>query len=611
MNCPRCQNQILIPGEKKSKASDQADDLLIDLDSNEDIFASSNSDNTASEPNSEPIADSESVDEASDEIRLADESSESLRIEDDPSPIEFDSTMVAENSEAQADDDLGDLLAAPEVKPIEEAPDAFEVDEDRPLEIEGVTPADGQFSIECHLCGSLLYGRVSQVGTKIKCHDCHSMVEVPKPKVEPTPIEPQRQAKDESEDDGYRLSEPVKLEPLDTTFDITLGEIDYEDDDFFEKRRQMEAREAGSESSELNLAPESEIDQPIKVEPIQESPAQKPERFKGHPDQRSYRPSESSHSEDAGTGYELAPPDDKPKGRKPPADPGTRPVSDSVKKEKQPKASPSVESEPRKTKPRPDEPLDYPSPFSDLPRWLVQISHPLRDGGGLLRIGLAAALMGLCYLLILTGLAYFAEDSKTIDKFVGFIIVSMGGVPLALVLFTVGVYANSVIRVAMEGRGTLAEWPDFSIADWISQFVFVGTSFWISAFPGVVFGTLLSIVGQNSIWLFVCMILSSLFLAPIILSSVVFNESPAAVFTPGVMKSFAPMKNRWIRFMAFAFATGVLLALSVVLLSFLVTGPRPAAFLVAAFQVAVLFCYWWTLGDHVGHVVRWLVDQSE
>lgn len=611
MNCPRCQSQILIPGEKPSDGTDKSNDLLIDLDSNDDIFDSSNSSQNTSEPESQTSSDSAGTDEGLEELRLADDTSDPLLIEDDQSPVDFDSTMIAQKPDGEAEDDLGDLLSNPELKPIEEAPDVFEVDENRPLEIEGVTPADGQFSIECQLCGSLLYGRVSQVGTKIKCHDCHSMVEVPEPKVEPTPVDPLIETADDSEDAGYRLSDPVKLEPLDTTFDMTLGEIDYQDDDFFEKKRQIEGNEIDAESPDIGLAPVSEVDQPMKVEPIEKPTNPKPQRFKGQPDDKSNLRPRSKQAEDVTTDYQLAPQTDSPT-----VEPGLRGKdasgdSNSGRVEKAKKTPEATEKNTGKANPRSEEPLDYPTPVSDLPNWLFQASRPLRDGGGLVRIGLATALIGVCYLLILFGCGYFTEDSKLIEKFVGFIIISLGGVPLALVLFAVGVYSNSVIRVSMEGRGTLAEWPDFSIGDWIGQFVFVGTSFWISAFPGVVFGTLLSIVGQSPVWLFMSMIMSSLFLTPVILSSVIFNESPAAVFTPAIFQSFTIMKNRWIRFLGFALITGTLLALSVVVLSLLVNGPRLAAFVVAAVQVALLFCYWWTLGDHVGHVVRWLGKQSE
>ena len=70
------------------------------------------------------------------------------------------------------------------------------------------------------------------------------------------------------------------------------------------------------------------------------------------------------------------------------------------------------------------------------------------------------------------------------------------------------------------------------------------------------------------------------------------------------------MKNRWLRFLGFALAVGLLLSLSIVMLSFLVLGMRPLAFFIAAVQVSALFTYWWVLGKHLGHVVRWLSSDS-
>lgn len=39
-----------------------------------------------------------------------------------------------------------------------------------------------EFRINCYLCGSLLYARVDQIGTKIQCPDCHAQNEVHTPK---------------------------------------------------------------------------------------------------------------------------------------------------------------------------------------------------------------------------------------------------------------------------------------------------------------------------------------------------------------------------------------------------------------------------------------------
>lgn len=48
-------------------------------------------------------------------------------------------------------------------------------------------PASGkpaEFRLNCYLCGSLLYARVDQIGSKIKCPDCHAENEVRKPKAQ-------------------------------------------------------------------------------------------------------------------------------------------------------------------------------------------------------------------------------------------------------------------------------------------------------------------------------------------------------------------------------------------------------------------------------------------
>lgn len=39
-----------------------------------------------------------------------------------------------------------------------------------------------EFRLHCYLCGSLLYARLDQVGTTIKCHDCHAANEVKPPR---------------------------------------------------------------------------------------------------------------------------------------------------------------------------------------------------------------------------------------------------------------------------------------------------------------------------------------------------------------------------------------------------------------------------------------------
>ncbi|MDG2013464.1 MAG: hypothetical protein P8J33_08165 [Pirellulaceae bacterium] len=604
IGCPRCQNEILVPGAKPGLSPESSVDDLIDLDSSESPLSEGVSD---IRPISDPFTAPDKADDFG-EFKLAADPEDG----NTDAELEFNQDLVEQSAE-DSGDDFGELISNPETKFIQEAPDAFEVDDNKPLEVAGVTPADGQFGVVCHLCGSLLYGRVSQVGTKIKCHDCHSMVEVPQPKVDPTPVAEEQVETETDEDAGYRLSEPVDLQPLETTFDISLGEIDYEDDEFFEKRRQATEQateqtpdplEEGAAVREFELIPE--IDRPISVELPTEKPAPNKERFKGQPAKQ--EPKINDEDE-----YNLLPVPEKSSGATSAWGTQSTNISEpvSIDQEKVPPVKSPQEKRRQPKKKSPAEPLqqshsDIPSPFSDFSDWLKNVLAPVKDRNGLLRIALATGVMGVCYWLILGGCANFTEDSKTIEKFVGFAFVAMGGVPLCLTLFVLGVYSNSVIRVAMEGRGTLAEWPDFSIADWISQFVFVGTSFWIAAVPGVIIGTLLSLITQNSLLLFCCIILSALTLTPFILASVVFNGSPAAVMTTAVFQSFQVMQNRWLRFFGFALAVGLWLSLSIVALSFLVAGPRLLVFVIAALQVSALLSYWWVLGDHIGQIVRWL-----
>ena len=616
IRCPRCQTEILVPGAKPTSPSEPSVEDLIDLESDENPLLE---DVSSIPPSNEaPVASDKTdvLEDWPDELRLAADPEDEQSEDHAEAALDFDQDSVDQTAE-DSDDDLGELISNPETKLVVETENAFEVDENSPLEVAGVTPADGQFGVVCQLCGSLLYGRVSQVGTKIKCHDCHSMVEVPQPKVKPTPVSKEPVETPKDEDAGYRLSEPVDLQPLDTTFDITLGEIDYEDDEFFEQLRQADEQadalanaSLANEDSEKNIPG---IDQAISVELPAEVPVPKKERFKGQPVER-------DSEDDDDDEYNLLPVPEKSSPGAVAWGPQTSNISEplsidekkkpQVEKESPKKREPEKQSSPKSNQPSQSDSEDIPSPFIGLGDWLKEAVFPLKDKNGLLKIGLATVLIGCCYLLILGGCASFTEESKTIEKFVGFVFVAMGGVPLCLTLFVMGVYSNSVIRIGMEDQGTLAEWPDFSIADWISQFVFVGTSFWISAVPGVILGTLFSLITQSSFWLYSGIIFSTLTLTPFVLASVVFNGSPAAVLTPAVFQSFQVMKNRWLRFLGFALAVGLLLSLSIVVLSFLVLGMRPLAFFIAAVQVSALFTYWWVLGKHLGHVVRWLSSDS-
>ncbi len=616
IGCPRCQQEIKLPGSPSGNTASSTDADWLSLD--DDIL------DTATSQEATATTDSGSVDEPRRVNANRQEPADDLQLAEDPllspgrtappeSLTDGPATLPADFPAAGQDDDLGDLIGTPDTVPLEFVSDPFEIDAYANLEIEGVTPADGQFPVVCHLCGSLLYARVSQVGTQIKCHDCHSLVNVPPPTVEPTPV---LSVEAEVDDDGgYRLSEPEDLQPIDTTFDITLGEIDYDDADFFEKRRERE-HEATTPDPDASDTTQSSNTTDFGSRENRGTAATGP-RTGNRPSASGKRlPPEGDVEAD----YRMQPVTGKPQPKQRPplhSVSTTTNISDPVSIEP---TRPKREKRSQKTYPSKSPaagqgmagqpPADYPGLLDRLGVWAVRALKPLRDFQGLIRIGIATAIIGASYWLILLGFSYFGPEFNAMQKFGGFALVALGGVPLLITLFFLGVVANAMIGMAMEQSETLGDWPEFSLADWFSQFIYVGTSFWLAGFPGVIMGTLLALVTGNSFWLFSLLLISSLTLAPLVLSSVVFHESPAALISPEVFQAFGPLRNRWWRFLLAAFGISLLLIASIWILSLCVGGWGFLAFFVSAFQVALLFVYWWILGDHVGNVVRWMTASA-
>ncbi len=663
ISCPRCQNAILVPGNKPAAKNDVTVDDLIDID--DDIMnpTPKSSESDGSEIVAKMI-DEPSVDEAIAVTPDAVELPSDLQLAPDVPDLEPSTTPPPEpksiDKPSDSNDDLGDLIDIPVTQPIKEDEDPFEVDPDADLVVDGVTPSDGQFGVDCHLCGSLLYARVSQVGTEIKCHDCYSLVKVPKPKTKPQPIETPVQEKEESS--GYTLSDPYELEAVDTSIDISLGKIDYDDDEFFEKKRQLEGRApAATDQSKDDIVSVEEdivsIEDAIAGEDAMSSDDDDGLQLQDDPDEVAEikKPSAfdridnrvkpaASDADDDDDDYNLLPIPDKLRDAKPQGNFGSstnisNPVSiepeepASAKKTAKPKQARSKKAndhrdvaakvvpesttdggdeendsaKPEKRTSKTESGLDVDSVFGGLGTWFSNATQPVHGTMGLTRWALVTLFVGSCYFVMAYGSGLMRGDGDVnFQKFGGFLLVALGGLPLTVMLFFLGVVCNSIVRVAIEDRGSYTEWPEFTMADWLSQFIYVATSFWLAAIPGAIFGSLMMLFTTEPIWLYCIIPISSFVLAPFFLCSVIYNESPFALITADVFKTLGVMRNRWIRFLIFAFIASAMTAVLIYLIPFSI-----ACFIVAGIQILLLMMYWWTLGDLTGHVVRWLVDQAE
>ncbi|MGI9515899.1 MAG: hypothetical protein ACR2NP_02535 [Pirellulaceae bacterium] len=581
IECPRCQNKLLVPGHSPTSDQQVSVDDLIDF--NDDIM---NPGQEAVEITAQVVEEVAENVAAPGDAMVDDQKDDALAlaVEPDEKTVEIEPDDSVDDSLVdvldEPDEDLDDLLPVPDIAPpvTAENKDPFEFDDEADLRIEGITPQDNQFPIICPLCGTLIYARVSQVGTQLKCPDCYSLVDVEEPKETP---EPSEFPIAEPDDDGaFRLSEPVELPRIETTID---GDVDYDDDEFFEKLREQEQQE------------------PEAVVVVQPEPRA-----------------------DAGAGYGLAPPEedllkpqvttptfDDPAAASPP--PANQPVPGYQDAAKTVSPGPVPEDVPAQVEPEgPSHRTggksgeDIPGPFSNLGEWIGQCLTPFRDWQSLIRLTLFAIFLGVGYLIVSSGASSFTEDTNQLQKFGGFAVISFGGVFLALVLFMVGVTGNGIVRVALEQRGKMGEWPDFSLADWMSQFLYLGTSFWIAVVPGLLIGELIWLGTSNPYLMFLTAVASSLMLAPFFLASVVYNESPWQVFAPEVMGSLGALKFRWLRFFTAAFLISVLLTIS---LPGVLHGTL--GFVMALMQLSLLYIYYWMLGDITRHIVEWMSRQAE
>ena len=213
ISCSRCKHELLVPGPNL-EPTDISHDDLIDID--DDIMHGGVKLSDATPVDKKSAADAQPTDlDAGQDSRIYiadeeektasgidettvefvsqhddDDTADVVVINDDTLgevPASHEPSYKIHDSE-DLDDELLPLTPAPDPIPrdtskkADEHKDPFEVDESAALRIEGITPPERSFSTPCPLCASLVYATTSQVGQKLRCHDCHTMVPIQAPK---------------------------------------------------------------------------------------------------------------------------------------------------------------------------------------------------------------------------------------------------------------------------------------------------------------------------------------------------------------------------------------------------------------------------------------------
>ena len=111
------------------------------------------------------------------------------------------------------DDGLFDPLPATGVAPLVEQPPAVQPSPDSLSRAPSSESAESdEFAVHCPLCGTLQYAKLSQIGSTVRCADCHTpvVVRAPQPRRKPAVSA----ASKPDDDDEYRLSDVVERPPL-------------------------------------------------------------------------------------------------------------------------------------------------------------------------------------------------------------------------------------------------------------------------------------------------------------------------------------------------------------------------------------------------------------
>jgi len=166
VECPRCGGKVKLPG---ATATVNDDDQWLRLD--EDVTGP---DDLLPQAMPEPIAAKPPQPTSSENNLFNDGSLDEFMVPDLP------------NVGAMPIPNTGPLpgVLPPLSEEDLEALSGFSTSEDQlpaPVKVTRATSPDDSFRVRCPICESLSYAKISQVGKKIRCGDCHSTIMVPPP----------------------------------------------------------------------------------------------------------------------------------------------------------------------------------------------------------------------------------------------------------------------------------------------------------------------------------------------------------------------------------------------------------------------------------------------
>lgn len=397
--------------------------------------------------------------------------------------------------------------------------DPFAHDENSPLRIDEISTPEHlptQIRVKCPICESVLFAAETQIGQKIQCSDCFTMIDVRAPEKHATTNKPPL-------DRSAKVQEPDRITAFperDIEADEPIGDdygLEPAGEDLLQPRADSFSSDLMEMIQETHFAPQAP--QPL-----------------------------------APSGPEPSPPRA--------AQPGIR-KSAIASGEKGSTFLPTNESELPKVEPPPP-PLKL-VPLSEQFKWPEQFLCVFRDLGALQFVAMVATMLALGYIVIDWGTALsrfqdVAQSGVKPYQLFGFGVVMIAGAIHLIAMVLAGIMINQTVEGAAYKRNVFHP-PELDVGGLLSSFLIVGVSFWAGMLPGVVLGQLFW--GATGRWwlTYVVAFVTAFVLAPIGVLGAYYNGSAFQIVSSEVVRSIRTNTAGWIRFYSWMAAWIVLFCL--------------------------------------------------
>lgn len=517
-----------------------------------------------------------------------------------PQEIEEEFDPLLPSPQSQTDSTKAATLAAQNQGTEMTADDPFADDPNRPLRIEGLAPymdPKNTAAVRCGICDTLIYVTRAQLGQKVKCPECYSEIvaqEAESRRSSSNPFnrmitdgvvmtldEPAQSRESNSDNDEYRLSEPVARPKLEIPEAYGLGKDD----------RDLLAPLAP-------LAPNSTAG----TQPVGTGPARTPESSVPGSAGKPHSPVEALPFDRPAVQRTGS---DSPRMESPPAAQIPNAAADTSRAvparnspvaywERQPERPPdpkAVEQERLASDPIGIRLTDLGSMTGKMTAWIRQMSTDLELW---MRSGVAAVGLGFAYWMydIIAGWLVAVQQETGVPptgyQFWSLLLGLMGAVGLVVAVAALGITSGLMFQRGTEKQPRFEDWPGYGFGDWGPAVGFVLLSVWLASLPGLFLGLLVAI-GTEFLGFIPLFGFGTVFaIAPPLLANAVYNESPWKIVAPPMIRNFQFDDTEWLRFIP---GSGLAFGLFLAGLLILLIPNFVCCFLGAGFQVAAVILF--------------------